>query len=199
MAVTLNHTIIHARDKEATATFLTQIMGLAPHRRLAHFAVVQVGDTSLDLIETDEKIVSRHFAFKVSEAEFDEILARIRQRGLFSTGPIRFTANPARSITGTTAGASISKIRTATFLRSSRVPMAAAAPTRSTRTLFCRDEVRGTGTCLNSNRCSADECRRAAASWERGHLARVCGPKKKRAGGTPALPGHAAIRPSSRS
>ena len=82
MAVTLNHTIIHARDNEATATFLTQIMGLAPHRRLAHFAVVQVGDTSLDLIETDEKIVSRHFAFKVSEAEFDEILARIRQRGL---------------------------------------------------------------------------------------------------------------------
>ncbi len=82
MSVTLNHTIIHARDKEATATFLTELMGLAPHRRLAHFAVVQVGDTSLDLIETDERIASRHFAFKVSEAEFDEILARIRQRGL---------------------------------------------------------------------------------------------------------------------
>ena len=82
MVVTLNHTIVHARDKEETAQFLTEILGLAPHRNLAHFAVVQVGETSIDLIQTDEKIASRHFAFKVSEAEFDEIFARIRERKL---------------------------------------------------------------------------------------------------------------------
>jgi catechol 2,3-dioxygenase-like lactoylglutathione lyase family enzyme len=82
MAVTLNHTIVHARDAQATAKFLTEILGLAPHRNLAHFAVVQVGETSLDLIQTDEKIASRHFAFKVGEAEFDAILARIRERKL---------------------------------------------------------------------------------------------------------------------
>jgi catechol 2,3-dioxygenase-like lactoylglutathione lyase family enzyme len=82
MAVTLNHTIVHAKDKEATATFLTGMLGLAPHRTLGHFAVVQVGETSLDLIETDETIASRHFAFQVSEAEFDQIFARIRERGL---------------------------------------------------------------------------------------------------------------------
>ena len=82
MTVTLNHTIVHARDKEATATFLTEILGLAPHRRLGHFAVVQVGVTSLDLIETDEKIAPVHFAFQVSEEEFDAIFARIRERGL---------------------------------------------------------------------------------------------------------------------
>jgi catechol 2,3-dioxygenase-like lactoylglutathione lyase family enzyme len=82
MAVTLNHTIVHARDAQATAKFLTEILGLAAHRNLAHFAVVQVGDTSLDLIQTDEKIAPRHFAFLVSEAEFDEIFARLSQRRL---------------------------------------------------------------------------------------------------------------------
>jgi catechol 2,3-dioxygenase-like lactoylglutathione lyase family enzyme len=82
MAVTLDHTIVHARDAQATAKFLTEILGLAPHRNLAHFVVVQVGETSLDLIQTDEKIASRHFAFLVSEAEFDEIFARIRARKL---------------------------------------------------------------------------------------------------------------------
>jgi catechol 2,3-dioxygenase-like lactoylglutathione lyase family enzyme len=88
--VTLNHTIVHARDPHATAKFLTEILGLAPHRNLAHFAVVRVGDTSLDLIQTDEKIASRHFAFLVDEAEFDLILARIRERKLsFWADPFR--------------------------------------------------------------------------------------------------------------
>jgi catechol 2,3-dioxygenase-like lactoylglutathione lyase family enzyme len=82
MAVTLDHTIVHARDAEATARFLTEILGLAPPRRLGHFTVVQVGPTSLDLIETDGDIASRHFAFRVSEAEFDTIFARLQARGL---------------------------------------------------------------------------------------------------------------------
>lgn len=82
MTVTLNHTIIHARDKSETAQFLTEILGLPPHKSLGHFAVVQVDDTSLDLIETDGDISSRHFAFLVSEKEFDEIFARLRERGL---------------------------------------------------------------------------------------------------------------------
>lgn len=82
MAVTLNHTIVHARDKEASAKFLTEILGLAPPKKLAHFTVVQAGEASLDFIETDGEIASRHFAFLVSEAEFDEIFERIRGRGI---------------------------------------------------------------------------------------------------------------------
>ena len=53
MAVTLNHTIVHAHDTEVTAYFLTELLGLPAHRQLAHFTVVQVGETSLDLIETE--------------------------------------------------------------------------------------------------------------------------------------------------
>jgi catechol 2,3-dioxygenase-like lactoylglutathione lyase family enzyme len=82
MSISLNHTIVVARDKVATATFLTEILGLPAPRMLGHFAVVQVDDTSLDYVETDGEIAQRHFAFLVSEAEFDAIFQRIRDRGL---------------------------------------------------------------------------------------------------------------------
>src|ERR1041385_7571104 len=82
MAVQLNHTIVAARDENASATFLSQMLGLAPPVRLGHFAAVRVGDTSLDFSKTDGEIHPQHYAFLVSEAEFDEIFARIRERGL---------------------------------------------------------------------------------------------------------------------
>ncbi len=82
MAVTLNHTIVHAHDAAETARFMTEILGLKPAKRLGHFTVVQVGPTSLDLIETDGEISSRHFAFQVSEPEFDAIFGRIQAQGM---------------------------------------------------------------------------------------------------------------------
>jgi len=82
MTVTLNHTIVHANDAAATAAFLTETLGLPPATRLGRFTVVQVDDTSLDLMETDEPIAPRHFAFLVSEAEFDAIFARLRRHGI---------------------------------------------------------------------------------------------------------------------
>jgi catechol 2,3-dioxygenase-like lactoylglutathione lyase family enzyme len=82
MGISLNHTIVLARDKEKTATFLTEMLGLPPHKRLGHFAVVSVSETSLDFVETDVPIEPRHFAFLVSDGEFDEILQRIRDRQL---------------------------------------------------------------------------------------------------------------------
>jgi catechol 2,3-dioxygenase-like lactoylglutathione lyase family enzyme len=82
MTISLNHTIVVANDKVETATFLAAILGLPPHRVLGHFAVVQIGKTSLDFVESDEPIAQRHFAFLVSEIEFDEIFERIIERGL---------------------------------------------------------------------------------------------------------------------
>jgi catechol 2,3-dioxygenase-like lactoylglutathione lyase family enzyme len=90
MTVLLNHTIVIGHDRIESARFLTEIMGLPPHRVLGHFAVVQVGDTSLDFVETDGEIAQRHFAFLVSEREFDEIFARIRERNMpFWADPFR--------------------------------------------------------------------------------------------------------------
>ena len=82
MTITLNHTIVVGRDKTKSAKFLTEILGLPPHKTFGHFAVVQVDDTSLDYVETDGEIAQRHFAFLVSESEFDEIFERITERGL---------------------------------------------------------------------------------------------------------------------
>jgi catechol 2,3-dioxygenase-like lactoylglutathione lyase family enzyme len=90
MPITLNHTIVHARDAAATAAYFSELLGIAPAKRLAHFTILQIGDTSLDLIETDAHIASRHFAFLVSEKEFDDIFERIKHRD------IRYWADPFR-------------------------------------------------------------------------------------------------------
>jgi catechol 2,3-dioxygenase-like lactoylglutathione lyase family enzyme len=83
MAVRLNHTIVAAHGRDAAALFMTEILGLPPPSVLGPFAVVQVGDdTSLDFMESDGEITSQHYAFLVSETEFDEIFARIRERRL---------------------------------------------------------------------------------------------------------------------
>lgn len=82
MPVTLNHIIVHASEPLATAEFFADILNLPPPRRLAHFTVLQVGETSLDFLPTDEAITSRHFAFLTSEAEFKDLLSRIEARNL---------------------------------------------------------------------------------------------------------------------
>jgi catechol 2,3-dioxygenase-like lactoylglutathione lyase family enzyme len=82
MAVRLNHTIVPARDKNKAALFLTEILGLPTPVLLGPFAAVSVGDTSLDYMDTEDEIASQHYAFLVSEVEFDEIFARVRERGL---------------------------------------------------------------------------------------------------------------------
>ncbi|UXA12083.1 VOC family protein [Mycobacterium sp. SMC-8] len=84
MAITLNHTIVAARDKRASARFLTELFDLPDPQPFGHFLVVSVGDTSLDYAEVgaDQPIHPQHYAFLVSEDEFDVIYAKIRDRAL---------------------------------------------------------------------------------------------------------------------
>ena len=84
MAVQLNHTIVVAHDSEASAAFLTEILGLAPPTRFGPFMVVATDNgVSLDFIDAGgEEITTQHYAFLVSEAEFDEIFGRIQERKL---------------------------------------------------------------------------------------------------------------------
>ena len=83
MAIELNHTIVHARDRRAAAEFATEILGLPPHVAFGPFLGVQTANgVTLDYLETDEAIIVEHYAFLVSEAEFDQIFARIRSRNL---------------------------------------------------------------------------------------------------------------------
>jgi catechol 2,3-dioxygenase-like lactoylglutathione lyase family enzyme len=83
MAVQLNHTIVAARDKHASASFLADVLGLPAPKSWGPFVMVDTSnDVSLDFMDTEGEIVPQHYAFLVSEAEFDEIFGRIRGRGL---------------------------------------------------------------------------------------------------------------------
>ncbi len=83
MAVELNHTIVAARDKLAAATFLTDLLGLPAPTPFGPFLVVTLGNgVSLDFIDTSDDIHPQHYAFLVSESDFDVIFGRIRELGL---------------------------------------------------------------------------------------------------------------------
>ncbi|TNC24889.1 VOC family protein [Amycolatopsis alkalitolerans] len=83
MPVQLNHTIVEARDRKETATFLAGVLGLPEPVGYGPFAVVQVAnDVSLDVLDVDGPVHPQHYAFLVSETEFDEIFGRITARGL---------------------------------------------------------------------------------------------------------------------
>lgn len=84
MPVALNHTIVHARDAEASADFLADILGLAPPRRFGPFIVVDLANgVSLDFLSADaDELIVEHYAFLITEAEFDDIFARLQARGL---------------------------------------------------------------------------------------------------------------------
>lgn len=83
MAVHLNHTIMEAGDRDLTADFLVDILGLAPAETFGPFRVVALAnDVSLDVAQARGKVRPQHYAFLVSEDEFDQIWDRIKQRGL---------------------------------------------------------------------------------------------------------------------
>ncbi|MFI6791289.1 VOC family protein [Nonomuraea sp. NPDC050383] len=82
MPVQLNHTIVHARDREETARFLTDLLGLPPASLFGPFRVVDMANgISLDVAQA-ETVHPQHYAFLVTEEEFDEIWSRIKERGL---------------------------------------------------------------------------------------------------------------------
>jgi len=82
MPVQLNHTIVAARDKQESAAFLADVLGLKPPTTTGPFASVRLdNDVELDFFD-DDITHPRHYAFLVTEADFDEIFGRIRARGL---------------------------------------------------------------------------------------------------------------------
>lgn len=83
MAIELNHTIVLARDKEAAASFLTEILGLPPPTRWGPFEGVELANgVALDFADADGDIHPQHYAFLLTEAEFDEVFERLQARGL---------------------------------------------------------------------------------------------------------------------
>jgi catechol 2,3-dioxygenase-like lactoylglutathione lyase family enzyme len=95
MAVQLNHTIIPARDKEASARFLAEILGLSPPTPFGPFLCIETANrVSLDYSDRAAPFEPSHYAFLVTEDEFDAIFARVTERGL------RYWADPGHTQEG---------------------------------------------------------------------------------------------------
>src|SRR5688572_7058198 len=82
MSVQLNHTIVHSRDKREAAAFLADVLGLPAPVAFGPFLGVQTAnEVTLDFMDADE-VTLQHYAFLISEGEFDEIFGRILERKL---------------------------------------------------------------------------------------------------------------------
>ncbi|MFC7328714.1 VOC family protein [Marinactinospora rubrisoli] len=87
MAVSLNHTIVPSRDKQRSADFLAGLLGLPVGEPTGPFVPLQVGNAvTLDFADSGESgvmaLTPHHYAFQVSEQEFDQIFERIVAAGL---------------------------------------------------------------------------------------------------------------------
>lgn len=79
----LNHTIVWCSDKVRSAGFLTEMLGLPAPEPFMHFLVARLTNgISMDFYAKDGEIARQHYAFLVSDAEFDQVMARIAERGL---------------------------------------------------------------------------------------------------------------------
>lgn len=83
MAVQLNHTIVHCRDKMRSSAFLAEILGRPAPAPFSHFMVVELDNgVSLDFDERDGKIMPQHYAFLIGDEDFDAVFDRIGAAGL---------------------------------------------------------------------------------------------------------------------
>jgi catechol 2,3-dioxygenase-like lactoylglutathione lyase family enzyme len=84
MTIVLNHTIVPVKDKHASARFFARIFGLSynPGDNHAHFAPVRVNGTLTLLFDNVDEVKTHHYAFHVSDPEFDAIFERIKDAGL---------------------------------------------------------------------------------------------------------------------
>ena len=78
MAIELNHTIVPARDKVASAKFFARIFGLRYEAPESHFAPVRVNESLTLDFDNRDRFESHHYAFKAPEEDFDAIFGRVQ-------------------------------------------------------------------------------------------------------------------------
>lgn len=91
MTVHLDHVIVSARNKVASAKLLGELLDVPwAETGVGPFAPVYVNEgLTLDFFETDEAFPVEHFCFRVTQAEFDAILGRIKAAGIEYRSTVR--------------------------------------------------------------------------------------------------------------
>lgn len=88
MAILLDHTIVPAHDNEASAKFFAHIFGLDYAGTVSHFAPVRLNESLVLDFDTQRTFEPHHYAFKVSEPEFEAIFQRVKDDGIaYGSGP----------------------------------------------------------------------------------------------------------------
>lgn len=83
MTISLNHTIVYARDKQASASFFTSLFDLPDAVSMGPFLVVRLDNgVTLDFADLSDDVLPQHYAFLVTEEDFDGIYGRILERGM---------------------------------------------------------------------------------------------------------------------
>src|SRR3954462_11708873 len=84
MTIKLNHTIVHSKDPKAAAEFFAAVFGLPEPKSFGPFLDVEVGNevTLAFLDAEDMEVQTQHYAFLVSDQEFDAIFARVKKKRL---------------------------------------------------------------------------------------------------------------------
>ena len=141
VTVQLDHTIVSAKDKRESATFLAEVLGVAPPTTFGPFLVVTLDNgVSLDFLDDyglDDRghVHPQHYAFLVTETEFDDILGRIA-RAVSPPGPTLGRPVSVRSTPTTGGAASTGRTPAGTSWRSSLAPMAASVDRRGCAVTF---------------------------------------------------------------
>lgn len=78
----LNHLIIPAKNKNASATFLADILGVEAGPQWGPFRPVQTSNgVTLDFVDSQD-VRTSHYAFLVEDQEFDAAFAKIKAAGI---------------------------------------------------------------------------------------------------------------------
>lgn len=79
MSIVLNHTIVSARDKNATAAFLARLLGLTVGDPAGPFIPVRINDDLTLDFDDRRSCHAGHYAFLIDDATFDAVLARLQR------------------------------------------------------------------------------------------------------------------------
>lgn len=84
MTIHLDHTIVPSRNQAASAKLLAELLSVPwGATGVGSFSPVYINDgLTFDFQDTDEQFPIYHFCFRVNQADFDAILARIKAAGI---------------------------------------------------------------------------------------------------------------------